>query len=263
VRAMMALQGIGRVEIEELTQGAPSYTAPRAVPPVLTVASVPAEGKLDDLKARVRLGQTGADMHGAARSVTPMAVPQFALAGLLNRKFADATTRATFLPKLAGSLGTVRQRLTLFRDLGQRYPPAAGRLSKEERALFKQLVGLEYRELCRELDELRASISVLAGVDDVVHPANRPPAGLVSRAPEALSRASSLDHEVRLLLTHKDLTPSEDERSARRSWPSGKPYTVRDRNGHNTERRAAPSPHDRLPRPRASREIDPPNPPNG
>jgi hypothetical protein len=191
---------------------APGYLAPRTALQLPGIAGLTGSGRLDDLKARLRLGQTGADMRGAALTVTPMAVPRFALNDLLTRRFADERTRATFLQQLADSLGTVRRRLSLLTDLGQRYPDAGRRLSRDERLLFKRLVGLEYRKLCPELDELRQQLSALTGADDVSHPGKQPPAALVGRAPEALSRASSLERDMQLLLGHKDLTAADERR---------------------------------------------------
>jgi hypothetical protein len=75
----LVFQGVGRLEIEALAQGTPSYAPTRTSPsPVVAVASRrPNRDELDraELHARLVLGHTGLDMRGNVRvSRTPEAV---------------------------------------------------------------------------------------------------------------------------------------------------------------------------------------------
>jgi len=96
--------------------------------------------------------------------------------------------------------------------LGKRYPNAPGQLSPAGLALFQQLVDLHYGNLRAEMDELRMRVSALAGTVPVVRAAPDPPSDFIACAAAALPHATALEREVQTLLTHKNVTATEQHR---------------------------------------------------
>jgi len=148
---------------------------------------------------------------GAAQGVTRTAVPKPGLGRWVNRTFGDHDARASFVPDLTRAIETVRQRLGRLAALGRDYPHARDQLSPAGLTLFQQVVDLHYGKLCTEMTELRMRISAVAGTVTVAQGPLDPTADVVSRAPVALGHATALERQVQLLLTHKDLAPTEQD----------------------------------------------------
>jgi hypothetical protein len=210
--------------LEDVTRGGrgprQQYISTVRRPTTGVVKRTPTRDDLDkaDLKARLRLGESGADMSDALRrySRAPEAVRtarSFGLPQWLDRTFADPATRRAFGPRLMHSLETVRQRLTLLAELTQRYPDPRGQLSASTRSMLQQLVDLHYRRLRVEMNDSRERVSTLSGTVHVICDKPDTPQTLLARAPAALSRASAFEQLVlRTSTTQKDLSPEDQER---------------------------------------------------
>ncbi len=127
----------------------------------------------------------------------------------------DDQQRASFVPKLARSLESVEQRLTQIAALGRAWPEASGRqLSPAGRDLFRQLIALHHRKLCRELNDLRMRLAALIAIETptVVMSPTDPPVDLATRAPIALTHADTLERLVIELFSHDDLAEPDEQR---------------------------------------------------
>jgi hypothetical protein len=208
-------------DVTRASQGPPRQfiSTVRAPTTPALLKRTPTRDEIDkaDLKARLKLGQTGADMSDALRrySRTPEAIRtahRFGLSQWLDRTFEDPAMRRAFGPRLMQSLETVRQRLVLLADLTQRYPDPSGQMSPVTRPMLQELVDLHYRRLRAEMNDSREWVSTLSGAVHVVCDKADTPPQLLTRAPAALTRAAAFERLVlRMSATRRDLTAEDQQ----------------------------------------------------
>jgi hypothetical protein len=194
VAETLVFRDVGRLEIEDLAHATalnhatPSYTTPRTSP-IVPAAPRANRDELNRAELKLRLVPRG---------------PTSGLDHWVTRTFGDHATRASFVPDLTHAIDAVRHRLEVLAAFEQRDPAAPAPARP---------IALHYEKLRGELDELRKRIAVLAGTPNaLVLAVPDPPADLVARASAALPHATALEEQVQTLLTHKDVTPPEQDR---------------------------------------------------
>jgi hypothetical protein len=220
--AVAAADGIEEVTPKKGSSQRQFVSTVRTPATTAVVKRTPTRDELDkaDLKVRLEMGQSGADITVALRrySRTPEALRTaragFGLSAWLDRTFAsDPAMRRSFGPRLMQSIETVRQRLTLLADLTQRYPDPPGQMSAATRPMLQQLVDLHYRRLRAEMNDSREWVSSLSGAVHVICDPPDTPKQLLACAPVALARAAAFEQLVRRIsTTRKDLTAEDQER---------------------------------------------------
>jgi hypothetical protein len=134
------------------------------------------------------------------------------LAHWLDRTFSTDAIRASFLPELRRSVGTVRQRLELLAALAQRFPDAGRELSPPAQDVFQELLDLHDHKLQTELNDLKPRMAVLSDSQSLSCPWSQVPPDWPARATMALVQARTLEQRVQFLLAHEDLRAEERQR---------------------------------------------------
>jgi hypothetical protein len=205
IREVLVFPGIGRVEIEDLTDETSNVVIP--TPPTRE------ELELAELNARLVVARGDAREPRTAMGCTGETERKpFRLTRWLDRTFADTRMRESFGPALLQSLDTLCERLAVLTELSERYLDPHTQLPKTTRPLLQELVGLHYQRLRRELNTSKALVSALSQTATVAFDAHETPALLLSRAPAAFARVRAFDRAVRDIAASDDLGSDERQR---------------------------------------------------
>jgi hypothetical protein len=156
----------------------------------------------------------------AADSSNESGTPVTGLSRLVDIRLGDRPEKRTFVPRLAGLVTAINERIHTMRGFAERYSDDTVRgLSPAARGKLQKLLDHHYRLLSADLDALDEHLAILFGSRTRVFPTRRAPSDWQHRVNESFAHAELLDRSLRELRMLDELpsVPPDDEVPAGRA----------------------------------------------
>jgi hypothetical protein len=150
----------------------------------------------------------------AADSANESGTPVTGLSRLVDLRLGDRPEKRTFVPRLAGLVTAINERIHTMRGFAERYSDDTVKdMSPAARGKLQKLLDHHYRLLSADLDALDEHLAILFGSRTRVFPARRAPSDWQHRVNDGFAHAELLDRCLRELRMLDDLpsVPPDDD----------------------------------------------------